>query len=788
MAFQISYPTCSPKKRLRPTPPTTHQSLHLGMGQVVEARDLDDVRALRVYTPSTPYTGSVDGSASEHDCLRLRRALHSLRLNLQTTDREVIELLEEWQDCLERVEKAEKKRARLCNEVETITSDIDWHRHKADDLFQSISSKLSSTAHSVHLQTAPFVQIEHQQALALQCWQLHGRWWRLVRIAIGNGQLVITRTSRSMFGSQSTLAFELEAIEVARADGEVTTSSGCCSSQARWQWTCLLSAAGRDRWKMSQLVFSCDTEAAMHFWPREIYSARAAKAAYPPSPGYGHSSGGYDGYGGYGGYGGAHGSGLGGRSSHMPLPLMANPLATPQQKGPDRALHGSQEAGRAASQGRGRWSRRWRQAPTGGKGRAGNGVDDDVLFGPYADVPGRWPTGNPRLDPLSEAVGPAGVRVGGAYGTGGGWRGRGRRGVPAPDADARLGAEPPLSPLGRDLDLSPLGRGPPLSPLGRDLDLSPLGLDLDLEPVPMAVSDAAGDAIVLPMAAESPAVDFIGRPPPLSLSDGALPVSGGSSPLAMGVPPPMDGLLPPGGAFALTPISALAPADRPPPPGHVPCSLPANGSPPGPGSLPGALPPPLPLSPTGSGSYFGADAGGYDVVSPGLAPATPPAGGMGGDRDAALPQLPLPRASAPPPVGRRPAASFSGHGPPPGLRATPSGSRTATGPRPPPPPPRPSPGSNVGARAAALEAQQQQQQQQYHPAYATASGPLASSAAARTSRLPPSPSGPSPRTSSPRTGPPPRLAPPARRTSGLSSTRMPPPRPRSTPIPPTSRV
>ena len=33
---------------------------------------------------------------------------------------------------------------------------------------------------------------------------------------------------------------------------------------------------------MSQLVFSCETELAMHFWPRAIYSA---KASYPLSPG-----------------------------------------------------------------------------------------------------------------------------------------------------------------------------------------------------------------------------------------------------------------------------------------------------------------------------------------------------------------------------------------------------------------------------------------------------------------------------------------------------------------------
>ena len=227
-------------------------------------------------------TGAITGPTQEGDALRLRQALHQLRLNLQVTDGEVIELLEDWQDAADRCEKAEKKAAKLRTEADEQEIKAEWHRQRAAFLFQVVSSKLASTAHGVHLATAPFVQTGNQQALQLQCWLLQGRRWRPVRIKVADGQLVYTRLSRSMFTRRRTLtqvALALTWIDGTRADGDVLINTGPCSVEARWQWTCVLGASGRERLKVNELVFCCESESAMHFWACEVHNARAHTAA-----------------------------------------------------------------------------------------------------------------------------------------------------------------------------------------------------------------------------------------------------------------------------------------------------------------------------------------------------------------------------------------------------------------------------------------------------------------------------------------------------------------------------
>ena len=50
----------------------------------------------------------ITGPTHESDALRLRRALQRLRLNLQEADKEVVELLEEWQEEAEACEEKEQ--------------------------------------------------------------------------------------------------------------------------------------------------------------------------------------------------------------------------------------------------------------------------------------------------------------------------------------------------------------------------------------------------------------------------------------------------------------------------------------------------------------------------------------------------------------------------------------------------------------------------------------------------------------------------------------------------------
>ena len=110
------------------------------------------------------------GTGEQADALRLRRALHTLKGQLSVTDGEVIELLTEWQELLDSCDTCRSEAARHRSEAEALEMEAEEHRTNAELCFQSVNSKLSSAAHAVHLQTAPFVTIEHQQALQLQSW------------------------------------------------------------------------------------------------------------------------------------------------------------------------------------------------------------------------------------------------------------------------------------------------------------------------------------------------------------------------------------------------------------------------------------------------------------------------------------------------------------------------------------------------------------------------------------------------------------------------------------------
>ena len=212
------------------------------------------------------YTGTIETNLAppqcEADTMRLRHALHHLHLHLREADSEVKELIKNYEKTIHLAEKDERRAMKLREEANECDADADWHRRKAWYLLQLISSKLASTAMNMHVQTAPFVQIEHQQALQLQCWLLEGRRWRQVRIKVGDGLLVHTRVARAAFSRRRILkqmSIELSWIEATRADGDVIIKTGPCSVEPRWQWTCLLSPAGKQACKKEELVFCCET-------------------------------------------------------------------------------------------------------------------------------------------------------------------------------------------------------------------------------------------------------------------------------------------------------------------------------------------------------------------------------------------------------------------------------------------------------------------------------------------------------------------------------------------------
>jgi len=213
----------------------------------------------------------------ESDALRLRRALQRLRINLEDADSEVMEMLEEWQEEAKACEEKEQLAAKHQARADELDAEVYEHRQQAAKLFQDVAAKLASTALTVHVQTAPFVHIEKQQALQLQCWVRHGKRWLPVRLMVGDGHLTYTRVSRSFWTLREIVqqhSIGLKCIDMTRAEGEVHINTGLCSVEARWQWACLLSAEGRQQFQSDKLVFGAETEEAMHFWAREVAVAR----------------------------------------------------------------------------------------------------------------------------------------------------------------------------------------------------------------------------------------------------------------------------------------------------------------------------------------------------------------------------------------------------------------------------------------------------------------------------------------------------------------------------------
>lgn len=209
-------------------------------------------------------TGAPDtGVESESDALRLRHQLLRLKKSLADTDRVVVELIEDWQEALDECERCERRAIRLRREADEQELRLHEWRQTAAECFHQVSLKLSSEALNVHWHTAPFVAIEHQQALQLQCWLLDRRTWRPVRLAIGGGCLTYSWSRRSIFTQRPTrvqVSVDLDWIDEARGDGDVIVTTGCCGVEPRWQWTCLLGPAGREVCRRDALVFSCETE------------------------------------------------------------------------------------------------------------------------------------------------------------------------------------------------------------------------------------------------------------------------------------------------------------------------------------------------------------------------------------------------------------------------------------------------------------------------------------------------------------------------------------------------
>lgn len=224
---------------------------------------------------------------TEADALRLRKALRHLKSSLTLTDKEVVALIEEWQEALEEAEQCETRSAKFRAQADELDKRVAEWRQTAAECFKRVSVKLSSAALDVHLVSAPFVAIDQQQALQLQCWLLEGRTWKPIRLAIGNGRLVYSQQLKSMLTRRTRrvqVSLELASIETARSDGDVLLPlGGCCGDvETRWQWTCFLSPAGRAVYnsKRSHLVFTCESELGMEFWVRELH---AAKGLPPPA-------------------------------------------------------------------------------------------------------------------------------------------------------------------------------------------------------------------------------------------------------------------------------------------------------------------------------------------------------------------------------------------------------------------------------------------------------------------------------------------------------------------------
>ena len=221
---------------------------------------------------------------TEGEALRLRRALADLRSSLESADKEVIVLLEEWQEALDDCDSCEAHIAKLQDRIRYQEIRLRELREVAASCFRKVSLRMTGAAQEVHIQSAPFVTIEHQQALQLQCWLLEGRSrWREVRVALSGGQLIYTRLTRSAFTRRKRhvqVAVDLAWIDGASADGDVLVGTSCCGVEPRWQWSIRLSAAGRDQLKRDVLVFCCETEAGMGFWANEINALKGR----PPAP------------------------------------------------------------------------------------------------------------------------------------------------------------------------------------------------------------------------------------------------------------------------------------------------------------------------------------------------------------------------------------------------------------------------------------------------------------------------------------------------------------------------
>lgn len=244
----------------------------------------------------------------ESDALRLRRALHSLKSTLTVTDDKVLDLLSDWQDALDEAEDCEGKARKHREDAEELDVQADDARscaersaprssplhlpctsrapplhlaRYAEECFKEVSSKLSSAAYAVHMQTAPFVTIEHQQALQLQTWLHHRGSWQAVRLTLNGGMLVYTKLSRSTFSRKMKKTQQqvrtspapplhlpcnhlptrhllptflttfpmwqlpVEWIDSAKADGDIFVGRGLCGIEARWQWRMALGAGGK---------------------------------------------------------------------------------------------------------------------------------------------------------------------------------------------------------------------------------------------------------------------------------------------------------------------------------------------------------------------------------------------------------------------------------------------------------------------------------------------------------------------------------------------------------------
>ena len=220
---------------------------------------------------------------TEGEALRLRRALADLRSSLESADKEVIVLLEEWQEALDDCDSCEAHIAKLQDRIRYQEIRLRELREVAASCFRKVSLRMTGAAQEVHIQSAPFVTIEHQQALQLQCWLLEGRSrWREVRVALSGGQLIYTRLTRSAFTRRKRhvqVAVDLAWIDGASADGDVLVGTSLWGG-ATLAVSIRLSAAGRDQLKRDVLVFCCETEAGMGFWANEINALKGR----PPAP------------------------------------------------------------------------------------------------------------------------------------------------------------------------------------------------------------------------------------------------------------------------------------------------------------------------------------------------------------------------------------------------------------------------------------------------------------------------------------------------------------------------